>query len=327
MTPSITLPACVVVAAVLPERDPMDRGHGRCADGQRHRHRRGGYETAQLLWLGREAETRDMCTAILRAQSVLAPDASVVEAATNALVVLDLAAGHYAAALEVLHRRHGSNPSADVEPATLPDMVEAGIRGGDRSFASSALRHLDAHVRMGPTPWGRGVLARSRALDADGDPELLYLEAISHLGDACVVADLARAHLLFGEWLRRQKRRAAARSHLRRAHDLFVEIGAGWFADRAAAELRATGERPRKRTMDTQHALTPQELHIATLAAERATNREIAQRLFLSARTVEYHLHNIFQKLQISSRRQLSSALAHGADGAGRRRLDLGAAG
>ena len=269
-----------------------------------------------------------MCTAILRAQSVLAPDTSVGEAVTNALVVLDLAAGRYAAALEVFHRRHEGNPSADVEPATLPDMVEAGIRGGERAFAASALHLLDAHVRMEPTPWGLGVLARSRALHTtNGDPEELYLEAISHLGHPSTVTDLARAHLLFGEWLRRQKRRAAAQSHLRRAHDLFIGIGAGWFADRATAELVATGEAPRKRTMDTQHFLTPRELHIASLAAERATNREIAQRLFLSARTVEYHLHNIFQKLQISSRRQLPSALAHGSDVEGLRRLELGAAG
>ena len=207
-------------------------------------------------------------------------------------------------------------------------MVEAGIRGGDRPFASRALRHLQAHVRTKPTRWGLGVLARSSALHTtDDDPERLYLEAISHLRDAGTVPDLARTHLLLGEWLRRQKRRAEARSHLRRAHNLFLDMGAGCFADRAAVELVATGEHARKRTMDTQNSLTPHELHIASLAAAHATNREIATQLFISARTVEYHLHHIFQKLQISSRRQLSTAMAHVPDVVGLNALTLGVVG
>jgi DNA-binding CsgD family transcriptional regulator len=281
-----------------------------------------------MPWVGKESETREMCVAILRARSVLSSAGSLVHAATNALVVLELAAGHYAAALELLHQLHDDDPHGYREPATLPDMVEAGIRGGDRPFASRALRNLEAHVRIKPTPWGLGVLARSRALHTtDAHSERLYLEALSHLREAGVTADLARGHLLFGEWLRRQKRRTEARSHLRPAHDLFVAMGASCFAERAAAELVATGEQARKRTVDTQNDLTRQELHIASLAAARATNREIAQQLFISARTVEYHLHNAFRKLRISSRRQLSTALTHVSGVVGPDSLELEEAG
>jgi DNA-binding CsgD family transcriptional regulator len=279
-------------------------------------------------WLGREAETRELCVAILRARSVLPPAGSLIYAATRTLAVLDLAAGHYAAALELLHNLYEDDPYGYREPATLPDMVEAGIRGGDRPFASRALRHLEAHVRIKPTPWGLGVLACSRALHTtDEDPERLYIEALPHLREPGAAADVARAHLLFGEWLRRQKRRVEARSHLRPAHDLFVDVGAGGFAGRAAAELVATGEQARRRTVDTQYRLTGQELHIASLAAAHATNREIAQQMFISARTVEYHLHNAFQKLRISSRRQLSTALTQVSGVVGLNRLELGEAG
>ncbi len=298
------------------------------AGGGPHRHLCSVHEIEQMPWVGREVETREMCVAILKARSVLQPAGALVDAATNALVVLELAAGHYAAALELLHNRHDNDPDGYRDPTSLPDMVEAGIRGGDRPLASRALRHLQAHVRTKPTRWGLGVLARSSAVHTtDDDPERLYLEAISHLRAAGTVPDLARTHLLLGEWLRRQRRRAEARSHLRRAHNLFLDMGAGCFADRAAIELVATGEHVRKRTMDTQNSLTPHELHIASLAAAHATNREIATQLFISARTVEYHLHHVFQKLQISSRRQLSTAMAHVPDVVGLNALTLGVVG
>jgi DNA-binding CsgD family transcriptional regulator len=139
--------------------------------------------------------------------------------------------------------------------------------------------------------------------------EELYLEAIERLGGTRIKVHLARAHLLYGEWLRRENRRLDARGQLRTAHELFVSMGAEGFGERAARELLATGERARKRTPETRGRLTPQERQIAQLASEGYSNPEIGAQLFISPRTVEYHLHKVFTKLAISSRNQLDSVL------------------
>jgi DNA-binding CsgD family transcriptional regulator len=153
-------------------------------------------------------------------------------------------------------------------------------------------------------------LARSRALLADdASAEASYVAAIELLDTTRLVVEIARARLVYGEWLRRQKRRAEARDMLRSAHDAFVAIGADGFADRARHELLATGERARKRSVTTSNDLTPQEAHVARLAAAGETNSEIAARLFISASTVEYHLRKVFRKLDVTSRRQLRHRL------------------
>ena len=163
------------------------------------------------------------------------------------------------------------------------------------------------------TAWARGVEARSRALISEGDDaDALYREAISLLAESRLGVESARAQLLYGEWLRRQNRRVDAREQLRAAHEAFAAMGAEPFAERAERELKATGETVRKRSVETRDELTPQEAQIARLAAERLTNAEIAAQLFLSPRTVEWHLRKVFRKLGISSRRQLRSALPDG---------------
>ena len=193
----------------------------------------------------------------------------------------------------------------------LAELIEAAVRGGQPERAAAAMGRLTELTLPSGTAWGLGVAARSRALLSEGDEaERLYREAIGHLSSAPARTELARAHLLYGEWLRRQRRRREAREQLRTARDMLEAMGMDAFAERAGRELRATGETARKRAAAARdEELTAQEAHIARLAREGLSNPEIGTRLFISARTVQYHLGNIFAKLGIASRSQLSHAL------------------
>jgi DNA-binding CsgD family transcriptional regulator len=189
----------------------------------------------------------------------------------------------------------------------LTELIEAAVRLGQPERARSAFEHVEETTRAAGTDWALGIEARSRALLSDGDDvEELYKEAITRLGRTSIGVQLARTHLLYGEWLRRERRRVDARAELRTAYELFRDFGVDAFAERARLELEATGEHARKRTVDTLAQLTPQELQIARLAAEGHTNKEIATRLFISASTVEYHLRKAFRKLGVTSRTQLA---------------------
>ena len=193
---------------------------------------------------------------------------------------------------------------------SLPELVEAAARTGAADVARDAVERLAETTRPAGTDWGLGVEARSRALVSEGAAaEALYREAIERLRRTKLRADLARAHLLYGEWLRREHRRGDARAELRAAHELFATSGMDAFAERARAELVATGETVRRRTDETRDELTPQERQIARLARDGLSNPEIGARLFLSPRTVEWHLRKVFTKLEIRSRHELSSAL------------------
>jgi DNA-binding CsgD family transcriptional regulator len=193
----------------------------------------------------------------------------------------------------------------------MVELVEAAARSGQGARATGALEALTKSTRASGTPWALGVQARSRALLSDDDAvEPLYREAIDHLEPTRLRVDVARTRLLYGEWLRRQRRRVDARNQLRTAHEQFMDFGMEAFAERARIELEATGERARLRTVDTLDQLTPQEAQIARLAAQGNTNREIAARLFISASTVEYHLRKAFRKLDVKSRTQLAHRLS-----------------
>jgi DNA-binding CsgD family transcriptional regulator/tetratricopeptide (TPR) repeat protein len=192
----------------------------------------------------------------------------------------------------------------------LAELVEAAARAGATEEAERALARLEIRTAAAGTDWALGIAARSRALLLAGDDaESCYREAVERLGRTRMATHLARAHLVYGEWLRRENRRVDAREQLRTAHGLLTGIGAGGFAERARRELQATGETVRKRSVDTATALTAQEEQIVRLAAEGATNPEIGSRLFISPRTVEYHLSKVFVKLGVRSRRELRTAV------------------
>ena len=193
---------------------------------------------------------------------------------------------------------------------TLTELIEAAVRCGQPERARRAFERVQETTRAAGTDWALGIEARSRALIGDGDDvEELYREAIARLRRTSIRVQLARTHLLYGEWRRRGRRRLEAREELRTAYELFRDFGVEAFAERARLELQATGERARKRTVDTRDQLTAQETQIARLAAEGHTNREIAVRLFISASTVEYHLRKAFRKLDVKSRTQLEGRL------------------
>ncbi|HEX6807441.1 MAG TPA: AAA family ATPase [Gemmatimonadaceae bacterium] len=193
---------------------------------------------------------------------------------------------------------------------SLVELVEAGVRNGALDIASDALRQLRERTSAAGTDWALGVLARSSALLEHGrSADALYREALTRLERCRIVVHLARAHLVYGEWLRRENRRVDAREQLRVAYDMLVSIGANGFAERARGELAATGETVRKRVFESRDELTAQEVLVARLAAQGRTNPEIGAQLFISPRTAEYHLRKVYTKLGITSRRSLRDAI------------------
>jgi DNA-binding CsgD family transcriptional regulator len=218
--------------------------------------------------------------------------------------------GRYEQALATAQQAAEQAPELYMSMWALAELIEAASRTGQTGLAADALGRLAEATGTGQTDWGQGIYARARALLSDGqDAEGWYREAVGRLSRTRLRPELARAHLLYGEWLRRERRRAEARAQLRTAHEMFAAIGMLAFAERARRELLATGEHVRLRTFDRQGELTPQEAQIARLARTGLSNREISAQLFLSARTVEWHLSKVFAKLEISSRLQLQQAL------------------
>jgi DNA-binding CsgD family transcriptional regulator len=234
---------------------------------------------------------------------------TTITGAEYAAAILYNGLGRHDAALGAAQRACDHHP-AKAYPRALSEMVEAAARSGEPERAARALDQLQEGTTVSGTDWALGVEARSRALISEGEAaDALYREAIDRLGRTRVRVEHARARLLYGEWLRRGRRRLEARAELRAAHESFIAIGAAAFAARAARELLATGETARKRTVESSDRLTPQETQIARLARDGLSNPEIGSRLFISPRTVEYHLHKVFSKLDIGSRSQLEQAL------------------
>jgi DNA-binding CsgD family transcriptional regulator/tetratricopeptide (TPR) repeat protein len=255
-------------------------------------------------WRGRTPEARDLAQANMR-DAIARGLGRYVTLAQYATAVLENGLGHYEEAL-VAARSAADDGALYLSTFALPELVEAAVRSAEPEIAVAAVDRLADRTLSG-TKWARGMFARSRALiSSDTEAEPLYREAIAHLQNCRAAPQLGRAHLLYGEWLRRQNRRRDARVQLRSAHEIFRFMGAEAFDERARLELVATGERVRRREVGTEDLLTPQEARIAGLVAEGASNPEIAAQLFISPRTVEYHLHKVFRKMGVGSRAELT---------------------
>jgi DNA-binding CsgD family transcriptional regulator len=236
-----------------------------------------------------------------------------VQMANWSEAVLRNGLGRYAEALAVAEPATEETYSPLGTQWVLPELIEAAVRTGRADLARQALDRLSAMTTVEGSDWAKGLAARSRALVSGGqEAEQCYVEAVERLGSTPLRPELARAHLLYGEWLRREKRRLDARHQLHDAYHLFTAIGADAFAERARRELLATGEKVRRREVDTYNQLTPQEEHIVRLARDGRTNPEIGAELFISTRTVEWHLRKVFAKLGITSRRELRGAVPAG---------------
>jgi DNA-binding CsgD family transcriptional regulator len=259
-------------------------------------------------WVGEPARARELIDVSIQ-DAMARGEGRAIGLTEYASAVLHNGLGHYSAAVGAAQRACGYDDQ-EIFGWALTELVEAGVRSGAGEEAAAALALLQERTRIAGTEWALGIEARSRALLSGGeDAESLYREAIDRLARSRILVHGARAQLIYGEWLRREERRRDARAQLRAAYETFSRIGARAFAERAGRELAATGETVRRRTDETRDDLTAQEAQIARLAAGGRTNPEIGAELFISPRTVEYHLRKVFSKLDIASRRELHGAL------------------
>jgi DNA-binding NarL/FixJ family response regulator len=259
---------------------------------------------------GREDEAGALIDATIK-DATAGGEGLAVQYAQWTTAILYNGLGRYGDALAAAEQATEVTPELFIAIWALPELIEAAIRSGNADLAPTALERLVESADASATDWGLGIVARSRALLSEREAaEDCYAEAIDRLSRTRLRVELARAQLLYGEWLRRQGRRTDARTRLRTAHEMLDTIGMKAFAERARRELVATGEKVRKRTVETRDELTPQEQQIARLARDGLSNPEIGARLFLSPRTVEWHLKKVFTKLEISSRMGLHDALS-----------------
>jgi DNA-binding CsgD family transcriptional regulator len=261
-------------------------------------------------WRGREEEALAVIGSAVR-EFTVSGEGAVLAFADYGRAVLCNGLGRYTEALTAAAATDAlEDEGVTIVTQGLAELVEAAARAGAPERAADALARLEEMTRASDTGWGAGVRARSQALvSADDAAEPLYREAIERLGGTRIRPQLARAHLVYGEWLRRANRREDARHELLRAFEMFDDMGMDAFSWRARRELAATGEKVRTQAIERPHDLTKQEAQIARLAREGLTNAEIGFQLYLSARTVEWHLRKVFTKLGITSRRQLPTAV------------------
>ncbi len=312
-------PALASLAITLTRHGRFDEAQEACAEaralgeatGATGRPLAWSAELNLLCWRGREAEAREHGIRISAEEEGRGGDVGGYrDQSPMYFAVLELGLGRYRPAYDhalPIYRadRFGFGT------LVLPEIIEAATRCGEMLVAHEALGRLEERAEASGARWGLGRLACCQALLAE-DAEPLYRRAIELLKPGPLLTDLARAHLLFGEWLRRQRRRREARLQLTAAYGLFSNMGAEAFAQRVQVELEATGETARKRSVETTQTLTPQETQVARLVAAGGTNREVAAQLFISPATVDYHLRKVYQKLEITSRTQLARTMLAG---------------
>ncbi len=263
---------------------------------------------AVAAWEGREADVERLLLTFSQEMAARG-EGEWSTAGEWASAVLYNGLGRYPDALVAAERASRQHHELGWSTWSMPELIEAAVRSGSPERARAYIDRLSQIASAGGSDWSLGVAARSHALLSEGDAaELLYLEAIERLGRTRLRAEIARSHLVYGEWLRRQHRRVDARGQLRIAHEMLTAMGAAAFAERARRELLATGGTVRKRTDEARDDLTPQESEIARLAGEGRTNPEIGAELFISPRTVEWHLRKVFSKLDLASRKELREA-------------------
>jgi ATP/maltotriose-dependent transcriptional regulator MalT len=277
-----------------------------------------GYPAMVLgAWRGHEAEASELIERT-RNEAASGGVGRVVTYASYASAVLYNGLGRHDEAREAAWRAFEHDP-AGIGPLVVVELAEAAARTRDATLMNAVLDWLTERVRVTPTSWALGIEARVRALLSEAEAaDRFYQASLMHLDESGVRLELARAHLLYGEWLRRERRRVDARQHLRTAHEMLMTMGVDAFAQRAERELLATGETARKRTVETRDDLTAQEAQIARLARDGLSNPEIGTRLFITPRTVKYHLSKVFAKLDITSRGQLDRVLPGEPAAAGR---------
>jgi len=259
-------------------------------------------------WRGQEVRTLELIAATVQDATEDA-EIGAISLAEYARTVLYNGLGRYPAALAAAQRTC-EQEDPGLFARALTELVEASTRCGSPDVAAAAHRQLEETTVDDGGEWALAIRAQSRALRSERqEAEAFYREALARLGGSGNVLHLARARLVYGEWLRREGRRVDAREVLHAAGETFARVGAAGFAERARRELLATGETVRKRTVETRDDLTPQEARIALLAGDGYTNPEIGGRLFISPRTVEWHLRKVFVKLEIGSRRELRGVL------------------
>jgi DNA-binding CsgD family transcriptional regulator len=265
-------------------------------------------ETTLAAWRGQEARALELIEATSQ-QATARGLGRLANFADSASALLHNGLGRHDVALAAA-RRAFERDEVGYGPFVVPELAEAASRTGNTALVEAALEWLSERTRATPSDWSLGTEARVRALLSEGEAaEGLYRESIALLGRTRIRVQLARGHLLYGEWLRRERRRVDAREQLRTAHEMLDTMGIDGFAERARHELLATGETARKRTVETRDDLTAQEAQIARLARDGLSNPEIGTRLFISPRTVKYHLRKVFLKLDINSRNELERVL------------------
>jgi DNA-binding CsgD family transcriptional regulator len=274
-----------------------------------------GYATTLLAALRGTDEAAERLIAAVRDEALALGEGRIVNFAGYASALLNNGLGRHDIAVKAAREVFDRDAVGGYSMMVVSELAEAASRTGDTELVTAALQRMSERASATPTDWALGIAARLRAMLGGEEADASFHESIEHLNRAGLCMEVARGHLLYGEWLRRTGERIKARGQLRTAHEMLLAMGAVTFDERARRELVVLGEKGLQRSIETTEELTAQEFHIARFARDGLSNAEIGSRLFISPRTVEWHLGKVFTKLGISSRRQLRDSVLEFAPG------------